>query len=596
MERQNIIVIEVSAGGISALKQLFAAMSADSGKAFVVVSCPSQEHEESLAPVLQAGAKIPVREVTETVAVEPDNIYVVPPGKSFELTDDVIELDESGQAPDNRISSVDLSCVDSVELLRAEAVLRESEEEYRTLFNSMDEGYCVIEMIFDEQGEPNDWRFLKVNPAFEKNNGLTDAAGKTILELTPDIEPKWFAHYGKVALTGEPSRFVEHSVALGRWFDLYAFRIGAPELRQVAVLFNDITTRRLAEGQLQESDERLRLIMNSAKDYAIISSDVDGCINDWNSGAEKVFGYTKEEILGQHSAILFTPEDRLKGAHLQEMQTALEKGKAEDERWHLHKDGTRFYVSGIMHPLRGGKVEGFVKIARDMTDRIRAEQIARDREMLQKLVGAQEDERKRIARDLHDELGQKLTGLRLVLETIKKTSRLDDEVVANINEAQTLAKQIDDGVDFLAWELRPAALDDLGLAAALQKYISEWSNFSGILTELRVSGLKKKRLPPEIETNLYRITQEALNNTHKHAGAARAEISFEKRNNSVILIIEDDGKGFNINSVKNRTKGIGLIGMQERAALIGGTLEIESGRGKGTRVYVRIPAVFNREE
>ncbi len=278
------------------------------------------------------------------------------------------------------------------------------------------------------------------------------------------------------------------------------------------------------------------------------------------------------------------------------MQTAIEKGRAEDERFHLRRDGSRFYVSGVMQPLKDGKIEGFVKIARDMTERNKIEQIERDKLMLQKLVGAQEDERKRIARDLHDELGQLLTGLRLKLEAVRKLSNDNVELCGKVDETQTLAKQIDAGIDFLAWELLPA-LDDLGLHPALAKYVSEWSHYAGITAELLGSGIKNERFAPEAETNLYRIAQEALNNIYKHAEAKRVEVILDKRDGDLfVLIIQDDGKGFDPADKMNRDKGIGLIGMRERAALIGGSLEIESAPGKGTTVFVRVPASFLKME
>jgi signal transduction histidine kinase len=234
------------------------------------------------------------------------------------------------------------------------------------------------------------------------------------------------------------------------------------------------------------------------------------------------------------------------------------------------------------------KVQGFAKIARDMTDKIAAESSVREKEMLQKLVAAQEDERKRIARDLHDELGQQLTALRLKLESIRKMCE-DTELAGKIDETQIIAKSIDNGVDFLAWELRPAALDDLGLFAALEKYIREWSHHSGITAELLASGLKRTRFAPEVETNLYRITQESLNNTHKHANAKRAEVLLEKRGSMIVLIIEDDGQGFDVRRKANRRKGLGLTGMRERATLIGGAMEIESAPGRGTTIHIRVP-------
>ena len=209
--------------------------------------------------------------------------------------------------------------------------------------------------------------------------------------------------------------------------------------------------------------------------------------------------------------------------------------------------------------------------------------------MLQKLVGAQEDERRRIARDLHDELGQLLTALRLQLETARRLCEDNEELCGKIDETQLTAKQLDNGIDFLAWELRPAALDDFGLYAALAKYAREWSRYSGITAELLDSAIKKARFSHEVETNLYRIAQEALNNVYKHAEAKRVEVSFERREDLIILIIEDDGDGFDTEDKFNRKKGIGLIGMNERAALVGGSLEIESVPGKGTTVFARVP-------
>ncbi|HEY9735205.1 MAG TPA: PAS domain S-box protein [Trichocoleus sp.] len=138
----------------------------------------------------------------------------------------------------------------AVERARAEMALRQSEAKYRSLFESMDEGFCILQMIFDGL-QPIDYRFLEVNPVFAQQTGMKDALGKTILELVPDIEPFWIETYGKVALTGEPTQFVDHSESLGRWFDVNAFRIGEPHEHKVAVLFNDISDRKYAELNAQ---------------------------------------------------------------------------------------------------------------------------------------------------------------------------------------------------------------------------------------------------------------------------------------------------------------------------------------------------------
>ena len=146
-----------------------------------------------------------------------------------------------------------------------EAALRESEERYRSLFNSIDEGFCVIEMIFDEDEKPVDYRFLEVNPSFEKQTGMQGVTGKRIRELAPDLEQHWFEIYGKVALTGEPVRFVNEAKALNdRWFDVYACRIGGRESRKVALLFNNITERKQAGERLARANRRLAFLSEAA--------------------------------------------------------------------------------------------------------------------------------------------------------------------------------------------------------------------------------------------------------------------------------------------------------------------------------------------
>lgn len=135
----------------------------------------------------------------------------------------------------------------------SESELRESERRYRTLFEAIDEGFCVIEVLFDSEDQPEDYRFLEANPAFERHTGLVDAVGRTARELLPDLERHWIEIYGRVALTGEPARFESGSEVMGRWFDVYAFPIDPPEDRKVALLFEDVTEKRESAEALREA-------------------------------------------------------------------------------------------------------------------------------------------------------------------------------------------------------------------------------------------------------------------------------------------------------------------------------------------------------
>lgn len=180
---------------------------------------------------------------------------------------------------------------------QAEEALRLSEERYRALFESMNEGFCVVEMLFDEQQQPIDYRFLEINPLFEQQTGLQQATGKTVRQLLPDLEPRWFEIYGRVALTGEPARFEEGSDAMNRWFDVSAFRIGPPESRKVAILFKDISERKQADRELQESELRFRTLADNISQFAWMA-DETGWIFWYNQRWFDYTGTTLEDMQG----------------------------------------------------------------------------------------------------------------------------------------------------------------------------------------------------------------------------------------------------------------------------------------------------------
>jgi signal transduction histidine kinase len=213
-------------------------------------------------------------------------------------------------------------------------------------------------------------------------------------------------------------------------------------------------------------------------------------------------------------------------------------------------------------------------------------------ELLRRLVGAQEEERRRISRELHDQTGQHLTALLLGLKTLNSsTGNGSSSLHKSLFQLQKLTERLVDEAHHLAWELRPAALDDLGLETAIFNYVEKWSERNSIPLDFH-SGLAKLRLPPPVETAVFRIVQEALTNILKHAEATRVSVMLEYRNDELLVIVEDNGRGFQLDvplSVKE-PGGLGLVGIRERVALVGGKLNIESELGSGTTLAIRIPA------
>jgi two-component system, chemotaxis family, CheB/CheR fusion protein len=420
----------------------------------------------------------------------------------------------------------------------------------------------------------------------------------------------------------------------GRWLLMRAhpYRTSDDRIDGVVLTFVDVTSGKNAEARLQRSEARLRLVLESVADYAIYTMDLEGRVESWNAGAARIFGYAEDEIIGQPAIILATIEDRERGADREELRLAHEQGKALDERWHLRRNGSCVFVSGILAPLLDtrGLVVGYVKVARDLTERKHWEdalQKAHDaletrvqertadlaaanrsldvelrerrqaeaeiRELLKRILTVQEDERRRIARDLHDHLGQQVAGLSLKLEALQDVAGTPAASTTVLEEARAIISRLDKELDFFTWELRPAALDDFGLVAALGTFINEWSRTFGVAADFHSTGLDDVRLSFDAETNLYRISQEALNNVHKHAAATRVGVILERRGEQVVLIIEDDGHGFEDDEAGagRFDSRVGLRGIRERAVLAGGRAEIETAPGKGTTIFVRVPTV-----
>jgi signal transduction histidine kinase len=315
--------------------------------------------------------------------------------------------------------------------------------------------------------------------------------------------------------------------------------------------------------------------------------------------------------------VIFTREDRAAGIPAAEAEGARRDGRSADERWHLRKDGTRFFASGVMSPLRDAGDTGFVKVARDLTERKRMEDALREahvflegkveertaelvatlgsleaemerrRDLARRLATAQEDERRRVSRDLHDSVGQLMAGLSLALKSIEGAGELPSASAERLTEARRVLDTLGREVHGLAVRLRPTVLDDFGLEPALEQLVSEWSERTEIEAAFQSSDIGPGRLAPEVETAVYRIVQEALTNVVKHARASSVSVVLSRSGEHVTVVVEDDGAGFVPDAApKSR---LGLLGMRERAALVGGELDVESSPDGGTAIRSRIP-------
>lgn len=366
-------------------------------------------------------------------------------------------------------------------------------------------------------------------------------------------------------------------------------------------LLTEIGERRRAEDALRKSENMLRGIFEHAPDTIVVIDPV-GLIERANARIERMFGYGSEELLGRQVEILL-PE-RFRHGHLNYLAEAaadpqLRPASAGFELYGRRKDGTEFPVEIMLSPVgvaAGGLV---IAVIRDITRRKKADEALhksanRLKILSRRLIEVQEAERRSLALELHDEIGQILTGLKLTLEM---SARLPvEEARASIVKAQGLVNDLMARTRRMSLDLRPATLDHLGLLSALLSLIKQYSVQTQVNVQFKHSGLEGRRFPAEIETAAYRIVQEALTNIARHSGAGAATVQAFADRHSLTIQIEDEGKGFDIESTLSADNTSGLAGMRERAALLGGHFTIESRRGAGTRLIAEFNVQDNRHD
>jgi len=488
--------------------------------------------------------------------------------------------------------------------------------------------------------DPQDSKSLKIidlNPAAAEITGASreDLLGKTLGDFPKLLETELQGSCLAVLQSGEPKalgqiRYGDELIRQG----IYSVQVFPLSDNFLGIAFEDATERAQAEQALREGEERLRLLIQDVREYAILQLDPRGNIVSWNAGAERLKGYRAGEIIGKHFSIFYPEEDAQQGKPDRELVEATQNGQALDEGWRVRKDGTRFWANVVITALRdsSGQLRGFAKVTRDMTERREKEQeLTRAKELLElrneqraavltrvnqelrteiadrqraeeqlrtsldqlraladRLQTVREAERTSISREIHDELGQACTAIKMDLALIgRRLTKRQTHLRAKVDSAMQLVDSTIASLRRIASELRPRTLDDLGLVAALESQAQEFESRTGIHCDISLPQ-ESLEIDAGTSTVIFRIFQESLTNVARHAQATLVGARLEKNNDRLIFHVFDNGVGFDP-AKAGAKKSLGIVGMQERALMLNGELKIESAAGQGTALTLTIP-------
>ncbi|WP_193752994.1 PAS domain-containing protein [Sphingomonas endophytica] len=523
----------------------------------------------------------------------------------------------------------------AVERAKVHVALRESEARYRTLFEALDAGFAVVEMVYDDDGQPLDYRFVEVNPAFEKQTGLTGAPGRLARDLVPGLERHWAETYGHVARTGDPVRFENGSDAMGRWFDVHALRVGDPAQHRVAILFNDISARRAAEQQLRSLNERLEqqvaertIELRRFRDVVdattspICAFDLDGRVVAFNKAQsaefKRVFGV--DVRVGDDLAALL-PEDQ--GPVIRAMMARALAGETYTVIEEFgDPDLAKPYWQVTYTPLRdeAGDVVGAFHLAVDITGRLRAEtELAAAQEALRQsqkmeamgsLTGG-------VAHDFNNLLTPIFGSLDLLQRRGlggEREQRLIAGAIQSAERAKTLVQRL---LAFARRQpLQPMPVDVSALVAGMADLVA---STSGPQTRVIVDGAEGLPAafadPNQLEMAILNLCVNArdampdggrLTMTTRAATLTRGHPSGLPAGRYICLSVADTGTGMDADTLNRAvepffsTKGIGkgtglgLSMVHGLAAQLGGALTIDSEVGLGTDIRLWLPATDER--
>ncbi len=495
---------------------------------------------------------------------------------------------------------------DYLERMESEAKLRDSQERYRNLFDSIDQGFCTIKVFFDGKGKAIDYEFLLVNPAFERQTGVANATGRRMREIAPLHEEHWFETFGRIALTGESLRFENKAAQLGRYYEVYAWRIGAPGEHKIGILFNDITDRRRAE----ESERRLAAIVAHSKD-AIISIDLDAEIKSWNQGAERLYGYSAEEAVGQPVNILI-PENRENEEPL--ILERIRRGETVEhyETVRRRKDGTLVDISLTVSPLKDtdGKVTGASKVARDITEKVRAREtlertVAERTAQLRDTVAELEAFWYSIAHDMRAPLRAMHGYARFVEEDFSEMMPQEGkEFLRRIaSGAGRLDRLITDVLNYSKISRGEMQLEKVDIEKLTREIVDTYPDLSQAGATILIQAPM-----PAVVGNAAALTQcvsNLLSNAVKFVPEGRTpqvRIRAEIQEDIVRFSVEDNGIGIDQEGQKRIFRmfqrlnpatdfegtGIGLTIVRKAVERMGGQVGVESEPGRGSVFWIKL--------
>ncbi len=481
--------------------------------------------------------------------------------------------------------------------------LKVSEEKYRSLFDSIDEGFCIVEMVFDAGGKPSDYKFVEINQSFERQTGLHDAKGKLMRSLAPNHEEHWFEIYGRIAVTGEPMRFTNEAKALNRWYDVYAFPIGEGKIRKVAIIFNDITERKIADQNLLAASIYSRSLIEASLD-PLVTISKSGKITDVNEATEEVTGCSREDLIGSDFSDYFTEPGKAREGYRKVFSEGLVKDYPLAIR---HKSGrvTDVLYNASTYKDPHGEIRGVFAAARDITAQKKAEE--QELEASKKLKDAERlaaigATAGMVGHDIRNPLQAITSDVYLVKEEL---SSLPDS--GEKNNAQESLTEIEKNIDYI----NKIVADLQDFARPLNPHAEE-TDLKLVIGEL----LKKNGLPENVKVTfkieakvgkvvadssyinriMYNLVTNAVQAMPK---GGKLSIHVFKEADDVIISVKDTGVGIpeKIRSklftpmftTKSKGQGFGLSVVKRMTEALGGTVTFESKEGKGTTFIVRLP-------